>query len=613
MKQITSFIFLLFWGIITAFSQDATFTAEAPRTVIQGSRFTVVYKVNTEATDLRVAELPDFHLLLGPSMATSQGMNMINGNVTRWVEYSYSYVYRADKLGTFTIPSASINVKGKRLESNRLSITVIAAEAGTGTGTGQGTQQQPARTQQPAEAGFTEEDLYITVTVNKSDVYQDEPILLTTRLYTRVGIENYSDFKLPDLKNYIVEELPLQGYVNFEKQNINGKIYDVGIFKQYVLYPQTTGRLTIEPTSVEFGVRQRQARQSHSIFDNFFDSYRTVKKRVYSKSVAINVKPLPTPRPSGFSGVVGDVNFSVTASKTDAKANDGITIKTTISGAGNLRFATNPQIKYPVDFDVFDPKVTNNITQTAQGGKGSRTIETLIIPRHAGSFEIPAVEYAYFNPSTERYHTLRSQPIIINVERGEGEEFSSTSGQSPGATTRENLKFLGTDIRFIKTSDIVLKPVNTFIVANPTFLLGYIVTIILFFLFFIINRKRIKENADILKVKTKKANKVARKRLKKSGEYLKKGNKEAFYEELSRAIWGYTSDKLSIPVSELSRDNAKAILIERGAEEELTEDFLSIIDTCEFARYAPQSDISERDNLYKKAINTISKLENTLK
>ena len=612
MKHITTVIFLIFWGIAAAFSQDATFTADAPRTVIQGSRFNVVYKVNAEGSDLRVANLPDFHLLMGPSTATGSSVSIINGNVTRSVEYSYTYVYRADKTGTFTIPPASITVKGKRIESNRLTIEVIPAEAGTGTGS----QQQPSQTQQqqtPAQAGFSDDDLFITVTANKSDVYQDEPILLTTRIFTRVPIENYMFANLPDLKNFMVEDLQIQGQIQLEKQNVNGKIYDVGVLRQQVLYPQTSGRITIEPTTIEFGVRQRQARQSYSIFDNFFDSYRTVKKRVNSKSVAINVKPLPSPRPSGFSGVVGDVTLNVTASKTDAKANDGITIKTTISGTGNLRFANNPQIKFPVDFDVFDPKVTNNITQTAQGGRGSRTIETLIIPRHAGSFEIPAVEYAYFNPATGKYHTLRSQPITINVERGAGDDVRGSQGQSPNFTSRENVKFLGTDIRFIKKSDIVLKPVNTFIVASPIFLLGYILTVILFLFFFIINRKRIKENADILKVKTKKANKVARKRLKKSGEYLKKGDKEAFYEELSRAIWGYTSDKLSIPVSELSLDNAKSILSDRGAEEALTEDFISILDTCEYARYAPQSDISERDMLYKKAINTISKLENTLK
>ena len=614
MRYLVINLILLFSGITVIYSQDVKLTAEAPRNVVQGSRFQLTYKVNGEAnaSDLRVPDLSDFQILMGPSSSTSTSMSIINGNVTRSVEYSYTYVIKADKTGTFEIPAASIVVKGKKIESNRLTIQVIPTDV---TGSNQGAQQQQSQggTQQPqGNAALSDEDLFIAVTANKTDVYQDEPILLTTRIYSRVDLESISDLKNPDLKNFMVEELLTQNTISWEIQNVNGKTYNSGVLNQRVLYPQTSGKINIEPTSVEFMVRQKQARQSYSIFDNFFDNYRTVKKRVNSKGLNINVKPLPTPRPSAFSGVVGEIDFNVTASKTDVKVNDGITIKATISGTGNIRFAGNPQIKYPADFDVFDPKTTNNITQTAQGGKGSRTIETLIIPRHAGTFEIPAVEYAYFNPSTGTYKTLRSRPITINVERGEGEEFISNNSQSRVNSTRENVKFLGTDIRFIKTGDIVLKPVNTFLFGSNLFTFSYLLPIILFVLIYIINRKRIKENADIQKVKTKKANKVALKRLKKSADHLKKGDKEAFYEELSRALWGYTSDKLSIPVSELSRDNAKSILMERGADEELTEDFLGILDTCEYARYAPQSDISERDLLYRKAVDTISKLENKI-
>ena len=610
MRYITICI-VLFWGISAVKSQDVAFTAEAPKTVVQGNRFQLIYKVNTEANDLRVPDLPDFHFLAGPSTSTSSSMSWVNGNITRSVEYSFTYIIRADKTGTFEIPSATIVVKGKKIESNKLTIQVIAPDA---SGANQAAQQQPSRTQQqPAETSFSDDDLYITITVNKSDVYQDEAILLTTKVYNRLTLESYTPIKNPDLKNFMVEELPGPNQVTFHHENINGKTYNVAVLNQKVLYPQTSGKIYIEPTTIEFLFRQKQTRQSYSIFDNFFDNYRTVRRTVHSKGLTINVKPLPTPRPSSFSGVVGDIQLNVTASKTDAKVNDGITVKATISGTGNIRFAGNPQIKYPSDFDVFDPKVTSNITQTSQGGKGSRTIETLIIPRHAGTFEIPAVEYAYFNHITGTYKTLRSQPIIINVERGEGEDFGNTFAQSRGSSTRENIRFLGTDIRFINTGNIILKPINTFLFGSSLFIFGYIIPIILFVLFFIINRKRIKENADVWKVKTRKANKIARKRLKKSANYLKKGNKEAFYEELSRALWGYTSDKLSIPISELSRDNAKTIISNRGADEKLTEDFLGILDTCEYARYSPQSDVSEQDNLYQLAINTISKLENSIK
>ncbi|MDR2926863.1 MAG: BatD family protein [Cytophagaceae bacterium] len=611
MKHITASIFLLFLGLTAIFAQDATISAEAPRAVVQGSRFQLVYRVNAESTDLRVPDLADFQILMGPSTSTSTSMSIINGNVTRSVEYSFTYILRADKTGTFTIPSASIDVKGKRIESNRLVVEVIAPDVSSGS---QGTQQQGGAQQNgTVDGAYSPEDLFVTVTANKSQVYQDEPVLLTTKIYTRVNLESISDIKNPDLKNFMVEEFDTQGQIQWSVENVNGKTYQAGILNQKVIYPQAAGKITIEPTSIEFMVRQREARQSRSIFDDFFESYRTVKRRVNSKTLSINVKQLPSPRPSAFSGVVGDITLNVTASKTDAKANDGITIKATVSGTGNLRFAGNPQIKFPADFDVFDPKISSNITQTSQGGKGSRTVETLIIPRHAGTFEIPAVEYSYFNPATGQYRTLRSNPITISVERGAGDDVGGTTIQSPAGVTRENMKILGTDIRFIKTGDVELKPINTFLFGSTLFMLGYIIPLVLFVLIFFINRKRIKENADIQKVKTKKANKVARKRLKKSAEHLKKDEKEAFYEELSRALWGYTGDKLSIPVSELTRDNAKSILTERGADETLAEDFLGILDTCEYARYAPQSDVSERDQLYRKAIDTISKLENKLR
>ena len=611
MRRLVTNLIFLFSSVITLFSQDVTFSAEAPRTVVKGSRFQLVYTVNKEASDLRVPDLPDFQILMGPSTSTSSSVSMINGNVSRNVSYSFTYILRADKTGTFNIPAATVEAGGKKIESNKLTIEVIESDASSSSQP----QQQQAGTRDQVDAALSNDDLFITLTANKTEVYQDEPVLITTKIYTKVALESISNIKNPEFKNFVVEELlNTHGQMQWSVENVNGTTYRVGTFSQKVIYPQVAGRQNIEPMSIEFTIRQRQTRQSRSIFDDFFDNYRTVKKSVTSKGLNINVKPLPTPRPSSFSGVVGDIAMNVSASKTDVKANDGITLKVTLTGTGNLRLAGNPQIKYPHDFDVFDPKITNNLTQTAQGSRGTRTMETLIIPRHSGTFEIPSVEYSYFNPSTGSYKTLRSNPITINVERSENEEIGGGGyAPSPGSSSRENVRFLGTDIRFIKTGDIKLKPVNTFMFGNTWFILGYVLPIILFLIIFVVNRKRIKENADIQKVKTKKANKVARKRLKKSATHLKKDEKEAFYEELSRALWGYTSDKLSIPLSELNRDNAKSILTERGADETLTEDFLGILDTCEYARYSPQSDHSERDQLYTKAIDTISKLENKLR
>lgn len=591
------------WG------QDVEFSASAPSSVVQGNRFQLVYSINKEASDLRVPDITDFQILMGPSTSQSSSVQIINGNVTRSSNYSFTYILKGDKTGRFTIPPASIEVDGKKVESNSVTIEVVESDA-------QPSSPAQQHGQQPeADAGaLSDEDLYITSTANKTEVWQDEPVLITTRIYTRVNLEGISSVKQPELRNFVVEELPAQsGNIQWEIQNINGRTYRVGTFSQRVIYAQTSGRHTVEPTSIEFLIRQRQARQSNSIFGDFFDSYRTVKKNVRSKPISIQVKALPSPRPANFSGIVGNVTLNVSASKTEAKVNDGITLKAVISGTGNHRLARNPEFQVPTDFDVFDPQVTNSIIQTAQGGKGTRTVETLIIPRHSGAFEIPAVTYSFFNPSTGRYQTLEGKPISINVERSPGEELAGTTGQAIGSTTRESVRFLGQDIRYIKTEAVKLKAANTFLFGSTLFILSYLLPIVLFIFIYLFNQKRINENADELKVKNRKANKIARKRLKKSADFLKKGNKEAFYEELTKALWGYTSDKLSIPRSALTKDNARSVLLENGANENLTEEFLGILDTCEYARYSPQNDHSERDQLYRKTLDTISQLEGQLK
>lgn len=609
-KHLLLYFSILFITIAPSWAQDVEFSASAPSTVVQGNRFQLVYSVNQEASNLRVPDIADFQILMGPSTSQSSSVQIINNNFTRSINYSFTYILRGDQTGRFTIPPASIEVDGKKVESNPVTIEVVEGDDQSASSS-----QQQQGQQAPADAGaLSDEDLYITSTANKTEVWQDEPVLITTRIYTRVNLEGISNVKQPELRNFVVEELPAQSNnIQWEIQNVNGRTYRVGTFSQRVIYAQTSGRHTVEPTSIEFLIRQRQARQSNSIFGDFFDSYRTVKKNVSSKPINIKVKALPSPRPANFSGIVGNVTMNVTASKTEAQVNDGITLKAVISGTGNHRLARNPEFDIPTDFDVFDPQVTNNINQTAQGGRGDRIVETLIIPRHSGTFEIPAVAYSFFNPSTGRYQTLEGKPISIHVERTPGEETAGPAGGPARSTTRESVRFLGQDIRYIKTEPVSLKAANTFLFGSTLYILSYLIPIVLFILIFLFNQKRIKENADVLRVKNRKANKMARKRLKKSADFLKKGNQEGFYEELTKALWGYTSDKLSIPRSALTKDNARSILLENGANEDLTEEFLGILDTCEYARYSPQNDHSEREELYKKTLETISKLEGQLK
>nr|WP_321410665.1 BatD family protein [uncultured Carboxylicivirga sp.] len=598
---------LLIAGISKPLSaQNAEFTARAPQAVVAGDKFQLVYTLNKEGSDIRLGNTDNFQILMGPSTSYSQSTSIINGKVTRETTYSFTYVLKAEKEGTFTIPSATILVDGKKVSSNAVDIEVIKS--------GTTSQQQGQQNDNVPASAASEDELFITVTPSKSSVYQNESLVLTTKIYTKVNLDGLSDIKQPNMSSFITQELKQPDGINWTMQNINGRTYNVGTYEQKLLFPQKPGKITIEPTEIEFLVRQRVARQSRSIFDDFFESnYRSVKKKVKSKPVTIDVKPLPANRPEGFSGGVGKLSMNTNVTKTEAEINDGITLKITVSGTGNHKFIENPEIKFPADFDDFDPKISNSgITTSIAGMKGSKTYEYLLIPRHAGTFTIPSIKFSYFDPSSGTYKSSNSEEITITVAKGEGGE-TSNSAVVRSTVTKENVKFIGKDIRFIKTGDSNLKPIGTFIIGSLSFYSLLLAPLFLFILLFIIYQKRIKENANIQLTKTKRANKVAKKRLKQSAHFLKTGEKEAFYEELLRALWGYMSDKLSIPLSSLSKDNISDELGKSSVESGLISEIIDIMDTCEFARYAPASGTSEMDKLYQKTIDTISKLENQIK
>ncbi|MGQ1890493.1 BatD family protein [Thermophagus sp. OGC60D27] len=606
-------LILLIFGILTLCSFDSSaaeveFKVTAPNAVVQGQKFQLVYSLNSEGEDLRVPDMSPFSILMGPTMSQRSSVQIINGKVSREQEYSYTYILKAEQTGTFTIDPATIEVDGKKYQSNSITIKVVKAE-------NQAAATQQGATSESSTGVVPSGDLFITMQANKKSVYQSQPVLITTKIYTRVNLEGISDIQHPSFRSFIAEDLTGNDNIEWTLENLNGKTYRVGTYNQKILFPQRSGTIKIEPISIEFLVRIRNTRQSTNIFDNFFDTYRTVKKTVTSKGLTINVKPLPTPQPDNFSGYVGSLNMSVSTSQNNANVNDGITLKTVLSGTGNLKVAGDPQFNIPPDFDVFDPSTSSNLSTTYLGHKGTKTYEQLIIPRHPGTYEIPPVEYVYFDPSVGKYKTLKSKPVVIKVEGSETDAPVNRSNVSGpiGTTSRESVQFLGQDIRYIKTKNGTLKPSNTFFFGTWKFYLGYLIPFLLFVLVSIIFRQKIKENANIQLKKTKRANKLAQKRLKKAASHLKSGNKEAFFEELSRGLWGYISDKLVIPVADLTRDNVKDELKSHGAQQETIDQLLEILDTCEYARYAPDDSESEKKNLYKNAVNVISRLERNVK
>ncbi len=604
----TLFTILTFLICASSAIAQVEFSAQARNAVLVGEKFQLVYSLNEEGSDLMLAPLNDFNVLMGPSVTSSSSTQIMNGKVTRSKQYTYTYILKGTKPGKYTIQPAKITVDGKKYTSNAVTIEVVKDEGAR--------QKQEQQNGGQSSNGFSKDDLFIRVAYNKSSIYQGEPLVLTTKIYTRINLDNISDIKHPDFRNFIVQDIEKSGNIEWNYETINNKQYNVGVLEQKVLYAQRTGEQVIDPMEIEFLIKQRVNRRSTSIFDDFFnESYRTIKKRVKSKPIKVNVKPYPSGKPANFNGTVGKFNMKVTTSQNQVKVDDGITIKVEVSGTGNHKLMSAPKLKVPTDFDSFDATVSNNLRNTVSGMKGSKTYEYLIIPRFGGTFTIDPIEFTYFDPSAKSYKTITSKPIVIEVEKGESNGSNNNNGgYVPGSVNREDVKFVGKDIRYIKTGKTVLKPVGTFIFGSTPFILGYIIPILLLIIALLLNRKRMHENANVHLVKNKQANKMATKRLKKASAYLKEGNNEAFYDEILKANYAYLSDKLFLPVSELSKDKAATLLSEKGVKTETIGELTEVLDTCEFARFSPSAGESqEMDKLYKKAISTISNIDDQVK
>lgn len=583
-------------------AQNVTFKASAPETVVMGQQFRLSYIVNAEGKDFRAQEMPDFEVLMGPSQSKSHSTSIINGAVSSETTITYTYILLPKKEGTFTIPPASIKVKNSNYTSNGLSIKVLPPDKA---------EQAQRSAGGAASSGISDTDYFVRMNVSKRSVYEQEGFLVTFKLYAAQPCQP-TRLKFPEFEGFLAQEIELPDK-QWVQDHYNGRNYWVVTLRQTVLYPQRSGKITIDGGDFDVAIRLRVQRQgTGSIFDDFFDSgYQNVNKELKTSPVTIDVKALPSGKPASFSGAVGSFTMNAEINSNQVKANEAVTVKVKIEGNGNLRVLKNPEVKFPNDFEIYDPKVENNIRTTTAGVSGSKTIEYMAIPRYAGEFEIPAIQFSYFDTRSGTYKTLSSQPFKLNVEKGaEGE---GTAPVVSNFTNRESVKFLGNDIRYLKIKNISFVPVEEMFFGTFTYFMCYLVPAILFIVFFIIYRRQVKENSDLALVRTKKANKMAVRRLKNAGRFLKENKKEEFYEEVLRALWGYLSDKLNIPQAELTKDNVENELMKYGVSEELMKEFIDILNTCEFARYAPAQTSDAMDKLYEQTVEAIGKMENTIK
>jgi hypothetical protein len=592
-------------------AKDITFTASAPDVVAVGDQFRLVYTITTQKVkDFRApASISGFDVLMGPSRSQQHSAQIINGNMTSTSSVTYTYILQANKEGNFSLPAASVIADGEKMISNEVKIKVLPADK-LSANNNAGRSNNSSNQSSSASPGATvsNQDLFATATATRTKVFEQEAILLTYKIYTLLNV-SLANVKWPDFKGFHSQEVELP-QASWKLEHYNGRNYNTTVYRQFVLFPQHGGQLTIEPARFD-AIVAKPVRYDDP-FDAFFNgggNYIEIKKTITTPKLTINVNPLPPGKPAGFSGGVGEFDILSSINALDVKTNDAITIKLVISGTGNLKLLSNPEIVFPEDFETFDPKIENKTRLTKDGLTGSRVIEYLAIPRHAGRFKIPAVTFSYFDVKSKSYKKLKTQDYEIDVQKGEGNAEQVVTN----FTNKEELKVLGEDIRFIKLNKVNLTPKGQFFYGSISYWLFYIIPGIAFIIFFIVHRKQAVENRNLAKVRTKKANKVAVKRLKLAGKLLSENKKDAFYDEVLKALWGYISDKLNIPVSKLSKDNIEEKLTDHGVDGDLIRNFIDALNECEFARFAPGDESQAMDKVYATALEVISKMENSIK
>ena len=612
-KRLLLAVMLLMLAGVRAFAEDFTLTAQAPKAVVVGERFRITYKVNTrDAKEFRAPDMKSIEILTGPATSTASSTTIINGKVENSTTITYTYTAVATEEGDVELDGATIKAGGKQITSNKLTIKVLPPDQASAQQTGTSGQTNSRQSSGQTSSDVSADDLFMLATVDKTTVYEQEALLLTFKIYKlpSVDLQSMSN-KMPDLKNFHVQEVELPQQKEFNLEHYNGRNYQTMVWSQYVLFPQHSGELEIPATPFEGVIAQRVENNSGDIFDMFFNSSRfvEVKKDLTSRSIKVNVKPLPQGKTDAFYGGVGDFNISSTISGTDVTANDAVTLRIILSGTGNLKLVKTPEVKFPQDFDIYDPKVENKYTIKGGRQTGNKVYEYLVIPRHAGQYTIPAVEFQYFDPKSGSYKTVKTDEYTLNVAKGQG------GGESQGSVSyvnKEDLKFVGQDVRFHATP-VKLKSDGTQFYGSYLFWLCLALPLVILLIVVAISAKRIADNANIAKVRVKKASSVATKRLKAARKLMKENRKDQFYDEMMRALLGYFGDKLSIPVAELSKDNIETELKRRDVPEEPVKQVIGLLDDCEFARYAPGDDSGRMDRLYDQAAAVIGQIENTIK
>ena len=620
-RHLVLFSFLLF--LLPAWAQ-VRITVQAPSDVVEGDRFRISYVVNTQDIEnFKVDKFEGLVELYGPSQSRSSSVSIVNGRTTSSSTITLTYTVTTEKPGTFHVPAATVVSDGKAYKSDSPTINVLpggsrsagGGAAGGSAGGGQGAQgggqahQNPADRMHVADVGdrITGKDIFIAVTASKKRVFEQEAVLLTYKLYTLVNISSLEG-KMPELDGFHVQEINRQRQPELKMEHYNGKNYGTVVWSQYVVFPQQTGTLRIPEIKYEATVVQQN--RSADPFDIFFGGgsmMQEVRKTVMAPAVTLQVDALPTPKPANFSGAVGRFSIASTLTPQELKANDATTLRLTVTGTGNMKLMKAPEVAWPKDFERYDPKTEDKTSVGATGSSGSVLYDFIAVPRHQGKFELPPVEFCYFDPDAREYKTVSTASYTIDVAKGKG---GSSSSQ---AMSKEEVELLNSDIHYIKTGEPTYLTADSALFGSSRYWMTYGIALVAFGVLMFIFRRRAVANADLVGRRGRGASKVATKRLKTARKLMAENNATAFYEETMKALWGYVGDKLNIPVSELSKDNVREKLTARQLSDELIDQFLRALDDCEFARFAPGDPADTMDKIYASAEEVINKMETELK
>ena len=577
---------------------------EAPNVVAADEQFNVTFIIEGEdsPSDFAWTSGEEFQIQWGPQQGKSTSIQIVNGKRSKTVQSTYTYVLRPVRTGRFSIPAATAKVKGRQISSQTKTIEVASAGAASA--------QRPQTGQQPQRqsAGVSDSDIFMTLTLDRTKVAVGEPITATLKLYQRVNIAGFENVSFPTFNGFWSQETEAPTNIEFNREVYDGQIYNAALLRKFTLIPQQQGQVTINPAEMTCLVNIRVSSGGTSIFDGFFDDYRTVRKKVSTRPVTVTVSPLPAGAPASFAGGVGEFRISAKVSKDTLKTHEAASLLVTVSGRGNVSLLEAPKVNFPPDMEVYDTKVYDRIDKT--GLSGSRTYEFPFIPRSYGDFVIEPVKYSYYDVNQKKYVTLETAPISLVVLKGNETEHAGVIVSGP---VQKDVKNLASDIRFINVKDSTLVPQGSFFVGTALFWVLLVALFLVASVLWAALRHLAARRADVAGTRNRKATKMALKRLHLANTFLKQNLYTAFYEELHKALLGFISDKLNIPASELSRDRISEALTEGGVDAAHAETFIGILDACEFARYAPSAGNDAMAAHYNSALEVISSIDSNMK